>query len=99
MFLENRHSPRCYLAMTHKPLIAFLIPIASARIVNDWHLACAFLKQTLSSKFNSTSGNYCIVVAGHEPPDFQLPQDPRFEFMSVDHPLPSQQIGYSPAAV
>jgi hypothetical protein len=85
--------------MSHGPRIAFLIPIASPRRVKDWHLACGYLKQTLSSICNSTHGNYCVVVAGHEPPDFQLPQDPRFTFLSIDHPLPSQDNGYYLAAV
>jgi len=76
-----------------------LIPIASPRAVKDWQLACAYFKQTLSSIFNSTSGKFCVVVAGHESPDFQLPQDPRLKFLSLDHPLPSQDDGYYLAAV
>ena len=82
-----------------RPRIVFLIPIASPRVVKDWQLACAYLKQTLSSIFNSTSGKFCVVVAGHESPDFQLPQDPRLKFLSLDHPLPSQEDGYYHAAV
>jgi hypothetical protein len=82
-----------------RPRIVFLIPIASPRVVKDWQLACAYFKQTLSSIFNSTGGNYCVVVAGHELPDFQLPQDPRLKFLSLDHPLPSQEDGYYLAAV
>jgi hypothetical protein len=80
--------------MRSKPRVAFLVPIASRRTTEDWHLACAYFKQTLSSIFNSTSGNFCVVVAGHEPPDFQLPQDPRFKFLSLNHPLPSRENGY-----
>jgi hypothetical protein len=67
--------------------------------VKDWPLACAYFKQTLSSLFNSTNGNYRVVVAGHEAPDFQLPSDPRFKFLHLDHPLPSQENGYYLAAV
>jgi hypothetical protein len=85
--------------MRTKPRVAFLIAIASPRRPKDWNLACAYFKQTLSSIFNSTNGNYCVVVAGHEPPDFQLPQDPRFKFLSLDHPLPSLENGYYLAAV
>jgi hypothetical protein len=40
-----------------------------------------------------------VVVAGHEPPNFQLPQGPKFKFLSLDHPLPSQEGGYYLAAV
>jgi hypothetical protein len=40
-----------------------------------------------------------VVVAGHEAPDFPLPSDTRFKFLSLDHPLPSQQNGYYYAAV
>jgi hypothetical protein len=85
--------------MNQRPRIAFLIPIASRRRAKDWQLACAYFKQTLSSIFNSTHQNYCVAVAGHEPPDFELPQDPRFEFLSLHHPLPSLENGYYRAAV
>jgi hypothetical protein len=85
--------------MTPRPRIAFLIPVASSRRARDWRLACAYFKQTLLSIFNSTNENYCVVAAGHEAPDFQLPQDPRFKFISLDHPLPSQTNGYCLAAV
>src|SRR6266513_1380707 len=85
--------------MNERPRIVFLIPILSRRRVKDWHLACAYFKQTLSSIFNSTSRNYCVVVAGHEAPDFQLPSDARFKFLSLNHPLPSQENGYYLAAV
>jgi hypothetical protein len=77
--------------MSERPRVAFVIPIASRQMVNDWHLASAYFKETLLSIFNSTNGNYCVVVAGHEPPDFQVPQDSRFKFLSLDHPLPRQE--------
>jgi hypothetical protein len=67
--------------------------------VKDWHLACVYFKQTLSSIFNSANGNYCVVVAGHEAPDFQLPSDSRFKFLRLDHSLPSQENRYYLAAV
>ena len=85
--------------MRSEPRVAFLIPIASPRRTRDWHLACAYFKQTLSSILNSSDHNYCVAVAGHEPPDFQLPQDPRFKFLSLDHPLPPLEPGYWLAAV
>lgn len=79
--------------------IAFLIPVASARTVKDWDIGCAYFKQTLSSILNSRGEDYCIVAAGHELPNFQLPQDLRFKFLSLDHPLPSQEGGDYRAAV
>jgi len=85
--------------MSRRPRVVFLIPLASARVVRDWHLACAYFKQTLASVFNSTVENYCVVIVGHEAPDFSLPQDPRLKFLSLDHPLPSQEGGYWVAAV
>jgi hypothetical protein len=85
--------------MESKPRIVFLIPIASARRAKDWRLGCALFKQTLSSILNSNSQNYCVVAAGHEPPDFQLPQDPSFKFLSLDHGLPPLEHGYWLAAV
>lgn len=85
--------------MKTQPRVVFLIPVPSARRVKDWHVGCAYFKQTLSSILNSRSGDYCIVAAGHEFPKFQLPHDPRFKFVSVDHPLPSQKDGDYAAAV
>ena len=67
--------------------------------MKDWRLACAYFHQTLSSIFNSANRNYCVVVAGHEAPDFQLPTDARFKFLRLDHPLPSQENGCYRAAV
>ena len=85
--------------MNQRPRIAFLIPIASPRRAKDWQLACAYFRQTLSSIFNSTDRNFCVAVAGHEPPDFELPQDSRFKFISLDHPLPRLESGYYLAAI
>ena len=85
--------------MGNKPRVVFLIPVPSARRVKDWHLGCAYFKQTLSSILNSRGDDYCIVAAGHEFPNFQLPQDPRFKFLSLDHSLPSQKDGDYAAAV
>ncbi len=85
--------------MRIQPRIVFLIPIASARRAKDWDLACALFRQTLSSVSNSTVQDYCVVVAGHEAPDFQLPQHPTFKFLSLDHALPSLERGYWFAAV
>src|SRR3954451_9874907 len=85
--------------MSPRPRVVFLIPLASARVVRDWHGPCAYFKQTLASVFNSTAGNYCVVVVGHEPPDFPLPADRRLKFLSLDHPLPSQEEGYWVAAL
>ena len=73
--------------------------MASARVVRNWRVACSYFKQTLASVFNSTADDYCVVVVGHEPPDFPLPQDQRLKFLSLDHPLPSQEGGYWVAAV
>ena len=71
----------------------------SAQRVKDWQVGCTSFKQTLSSILNSGADDYCIVAAGHEFPNFQLPQDWRFKFLSLDHPLPSQKDGDYPAAV
>jgi hypothetical protein len=85
--------------MNQRPRIAFLIPIASPRRARDWNLGCAYFKQTLSSIFNATGGDYCVVVAGHESPGFELPQDSRFRFLSLEHPLPPLEDGYYLAAI
>jgi hypothetical protein len=85
--------------MSYRPRVVFLIPIPSLRRAKNWQLGCSYFRQTLSSIFNSTHPNYCVVVAGHELPNFQLPQDPGFKFLSLDHPLPALDNGYYAAAV
>jgi hypothetical protein len=77
----------CDLTMNPTPKIVFLIPIASARSVKNWPAACNYLQQTLASVFNSASPDFRVVVAGHEAPDFKLPEDARFKFLALDHPV------------
>ena len=74
--------------MNPNPTVVFLIPIASPQVVKNWSRGCALFQRTLGSIFNSTNGDFRVVVAGHEPPDFPLPQDERFKFLSVNHPVP-----------
>ncbi len=75
--------------MNPNPTVVFLIPIASPQVVKDWPLACGYLQRTLGSIFNSTNGDFRVVVAGHEPPDFPLPPDERFKYLPVSYPVPS----------
>jgi hypothetical protein len=76
--------------MNPNSTVVFLIPIASPQVVTNWSRGCALFQRTLGSIFNSTSGDFRVVVAGHEPPDFPLPQDERFKFLSVNHPVPAR---------
>ena len=76
------------------PLLVFLIPVAPRRAKLKWDLACRLLHQTLKSIQNSADGNFCVVVIGNEPPDFEVALDSRFCFVSVPptppaHPQPA----------
>jgi hypothetical protein len=77
--------------MTEKPAVVFLIPIAAPAVVRDWPLACRNFQRTLGSLFNSTNANFRVAVAGHAPPDFPLPADERFKFLTVSHPVPARE--------
>lgn len=77
--------------MNDRPIMAFLVPFASRKVKSKWETACAHLQQTLKSIQNSTGGNYCVVVAGHEAPDFDVGFDSRFHFLSIDDPIPSHE--------
>lgn len=79
------------MSIDGRPSVAFLIPFASRRIKSRWDMACVHLRQTLKSIQNSTSGNYCVVVAGHEPPDFDVGFDSRSCFLSVNHAIPPHE--------
>jgi hypothetical protein len=74
-----------------RPTVAFLIPFASRRVKSKWDTACAYLRQTLISIQNSSSDNYCIVVAGHEAPDFNIETNAKVYFLSVDHDIPHHE--------
>jgi hypothetical protein len=74
-----------------RPRVAFLIPFASRRTKSRWDIACADLRQTLKSVHNSTSESYCVVVAGHEPPDFNIETKAKVCFLSVEHGPPHHQ--------
>jgi hypothetical protein len=74
-----------------RPVVAFLIPFASRKTKSRWDIACAHLRQTLKSVQNSTSESYCVVVAGHEPPDFNIDTNAKVYFLSVDHDIPHHQ--------
>jgi len=74
--------------MNDKPSVVFLIPFASRTVKAKWEIACVQLQQTLKSIQNSTSGNYCVVVAGHEAPDFDVSLDSRFIYLPLNHPIP-----------
>ena len=84
--------------MNDRPTLAFLIPFASRKIKSKWNIAGAHLRQTLKSIQNSSSGNYCVVVAGHEAPEFDVSFDSRFHFLSLNHPIPSDH-NYTPALI
>jgi hypothetical protein len=81
----------CASKMNDRPTVAFLVPFASREIKFKWEIACAHLRQTLNSIQNSTNESFCVVVAGHEAPDFDIQIDSRFYFLSVDHPIPSHE--------
>ena len=84
--------------MNDRPTLAFIIPFASRKVKSHWNEACGHLRQTLRSIQNSSSGNYRVIVAGHEPPEFDVSFDSRFHFLSLNHPTPSDH-NYPPAFV
>lgn len=75
--------------MNNNPSVVFLIPFASRKVKAKWDLACRHLEQTLGSIANSTDGNYRVVIAGNERPEFLSKPFPNVEFLSLDLPLPS----------
>src|SRR5262245_57451095 len=75
--------------MNDRPCVVFLIPFASRKVKSKWKIACAHLRETLRSIQNSTSRNYCVAVAGHEPPDFDVGFDSLFHFVSLNDRAPS----------
>ena len=75
----------------NQPTLVFLIPFASRKVKSKWRTTCTHLRQTLRSIQNSTSRNYCAVVAGNEAPGFDVEFDSRFRFLSLHDPIPSHE--------
>ncbi len=75
----------------NQPTLVFLIPFASRKVKPKWRTTCTYLRQTLRSIQNSTSRNYCAVVAGNEAPGFDVEFDSRFRFLSLHDPIPSHE--------
>lgn len=63
---------------------AFAVPVAPFRDATQWQHLNTMLSETLRSVFNSTNGNFRVLVAGHERPEaLDLFNDPRLEFIEV----------------
>jgi hypothetical protein len=80
----SEHNPQ-----TNAPHLVFLIPVAPRRAKLKWDIACRLLHQTLKSIQNSADRNFCVVVVGNEPLDFDVALDSRFCFVSVPPPPPA----------
>src|SRR5438046_8536293 len=65
------------------------MPFASLKSKVKWEISFTQHRQTLKSIQNSTIGNYRVVVAGHEAPDFDVGFNSRFYFLPLKHPFPS----------
>jgi hypothetical protein len=74
---------------TDKPVIVFLIPLASCSAKAKWDIACDQLRQTLASIRNSIDGNFRVVVAGNELPGLGETLDDRFCFVSLEKTAPA----------
>lgn len=78
--------------MNTSPVIVFLVPLAPRRVKSNWQATCRQLEQTLKSIRNSDDGDFRVVIAGNDKPDFDAALDGRFEFLSIDEKPPLHSI-------
>ncbi|MEA5449345.1 hypothetical protein VB780_12250 [Leptolyngbya sp. CCNP1308] len=69
-------------------MLAFIIPLKSARMSGSWELVCALFKRTLLSVCNQNSLEYHVIVVCHEKPEIDF-YSPKVTYIQVDLPLPS----------
>lgn len=69
-------------------MIFFAIPLRSKYSSRNWDSVVNCFNNTLSSIYNQTSGNFKILVAGHDDPEISVFTDHRYEFFQVDYPSP-----------
>ncbi|ATM00395.1 glycosyltransferase family A protein [Aeromonas bestiarum] len=75
-------------------MIYYAIPLRAKQTSNNWDDVCKLLYKTLQS-ISLTGGDYKVVVACHDKPDFPLTEfDDRVSFVKVWHPVPTDKNGY-----
>lgn len=67
------------------PPFVFGIALIARRQAGDWAAVEALLRLTLASVLAQTEQDFRVIVAGHDRPA-AMPDDPRFEFLTVDWP-------------
>jgi len=68
-----------------------VIPLKSKKISRDWNVTSGTLERTINSVLAQTDGDFIVVVAGHDKPEFMDGlSDKRIRFVSVDFPIPDR---------
>ncbi|MGH9674375.1 MAG: glycosyltransferase family A protein [Bryobacteraceae bacterium] len=71
-------------------MLAFVVPLKSARLAQSWPLVGKLLTRTLRSVCAQTCPDWRVIVACHEIPDVEV-DDPRIEFLQVDFAPPGPE--------
>lgn len=68
-------------------MLAFIVPLKSSRISNNWPRTCQLLERCLRAVCNQTSQNFRVIVVCNERPCIRLTH-PHLHYVEVDFPPP-----------
>lgn len=74
-------------------MIYYAIPLRSKHTSNNWNNVCSQLKSTIES-IHISGGEYSIIIAGHEKPEFLEDIAENISFIQATIPIPENQQGY-----
>jgi hypothetical protein len=73
-------------------MLAFIVPLKSARVSTSWPHVCGLFERTLKSICNQTQSDFKAIVVCHERPEIQFTH-PQVTYVEVDFPIP--EVNYA----
>lgn len=67
----------------------FGVPLRARATAQSWDRVCALLQMCLRSVINQTDGDFHILLACHDVPDFAEMSDPRVQILCIEAPVPT----------
>ncbi len=77
--------------------LGVVVPLKAKSVCRSWEMTCRSLQATISSLRNQSDGDFVVIVAGHDKPDFlNSLVDERIIFKHVDFSEPTTENGSYP---
>ncbi len=71
-------------------MLAFVVPLKSRRVSNDWNYVSQLFERTLRSICAQTSSEFKVIVVHHEKPAIGF-SHPAVTYVPVDYPVPDRR--------